>query len=125
MRITWKPYDGSVNWTEDNLGGLGGFFNMHVGGQRWHDYISRWPVISRPYIEALRAHIVANRIRRGGFWHQDSSVSGVPHFDDGTCFQASMRGWGDLLAAVWSQEDGRDYCYTYFAWDESDCEVTA
>jgi hypothetical protein len=125
MKIIWKPYEmgGEALFNSHNLGGLGGFFNIHVSGQRWIDYISRWPEASHPYLEAIRKDVVERGLRQGGFWHQDESQPGVPHFEDGAFFQASMRGWGDLMAAIWSEEEDHDHCYTHFAWDACEKEM--
>jgi len=60
--------------------------------------------------------IVARGLRRGGDWHQ-SAPDGVPVFDDGAVGTFSCRAWGDLMAAVWSGEDGRGYGYMDFYMD--------
>lgn len=103
-----------------NLGGPGGFFNMSVSGQRWQDYLDRWFPEWHPHLEALRAEILRRRLWESGEWHQDEEAEGVPVLSDGYYFAASMRAWGDLMAAVWSEEHGRDWCYVDFAWDVPD-----
>jgi hypothetical protein len=35
-------------------------------------------------------------------------------FSDGSVATFSLRGWGDLLAAVYSERDNKDYCYMDF-----------
>lgn len=65
--------------------------------------------------EALSREIVSRNICYGGFWHQHSG-GGVPLFDDGSVVRLTMRSWGDLLATIWSREDGADYDYIEFAW---------
>jgi hypothetical protein len=110
-----------VEWTncedkrEDSFGSLSGFFE---NGMRWKDYVERFTDEGRVRAEALRRGIIAKGIRRGGFWHQCQSGNddGVPVFSDNTVANFSMRAWGDLLAAVWSQEEDTDYNYCQFAW---------
>jgi hypothetical protein len=118
MAITWKPYD-EKRWGEDravryaNFGGLGGFFER---GMRWDGFLSHFDASAHTRLEELRADILANRVRTAGAWHQDTSVAGVPHWDDGALYLASYRCWGDLMAAVWSTEEDKDYWYGDFAW---------
>jgi len=112
-----RPDDDSI-FDPLNLGGLGGFFNMTSAGQRWKDYLARYYPEWHPHLEALRAEILRRRLWKGGEWHQDEDGEGVPVLSDGHYFAASMRGWGDLMAAVWSEEHDRDYCYVHFAWDD-------
>lgn len=61
----------------------------------------------------MRQAIIARGLRRGGDWHQNSAP-GVPVFDDGSVATFTYRAWGDLLAAVWANADGRDYSYVDF-----------
>lgn len=49
-------------------------------------------------------------LRRGGDWHQYGE-DGVPVFDDGTIATFSFRAWGDLMAAIWAEADGRRHGY--------------
>lgn len=120
--ISWDESEGK----DEAVGGLGGFFNAgnifteekgydeeNKTGMRWQDYLDAWNEKHHPYLEALREAIVEGNIRRGGFWHQEQ---GVPVFEDGTIGGFSMRAWGDLMAAVWSEEEDKDYCYADFAW---------
>lgn len=93
-----------------SIGGMGG--NMDGFGS-WAEYVDGCDERTRPYAEALRAEIVARGIRWGGDWHQEYD-DGCPVFSDGTCGQFSYRAWGDLLAAVWAEVDGRRYMYMDF-----------
>lgn len=52
-------------------------------------------------------------IREGGDWHQ-SDACGCPVFSDGTTALFSYRAWGDIMAAIWSEHDGKDYGYMDF-----------
>ena len=90
--------------------GLGGFFQ---DGMRYYDYIETFKDEALPYIEALRVSIIDKQIRKGGDWHQDSDC-GVPVFSDNSAGFFSYRGWGDLLAAIWSEHDNKDYNYMDF-----------
>lgn len=74
----------------------------------WELYIGEWSEAARPHLECLKAHIVENGIRNGGFWHQ---AEGIPQFSDGVYLFLSMRAWGDLMAAIW----GGHYCH--YAWE--------
>ena len=95
------------------IGGLGGFFQK---GMRWKDYLDCFYPKGQEYAEALRRYIVKNKIKRGGDWHQ-SEAEGAPLFTDGTVACFSFRAWGDLLAAIWSSEEDRDYSYMSFYMD--------
>lgn len=96
-----------------DIGGWGGHIEK---GQRWLDYLllidGKWG----DHFEALRGEILKRRLKRGGDWHQ-FALDGVPVFDDGVVATFSFRGWGDLMAAIWSDEDGRDYSYMDFYMD--------
>lgn len=92
------------------IGGFGGFIKQ---GHRWRDYIVRVPEELHSYFEALRASLVLEKIRGGGDWHQNSP-RGMPVFDDGAVGMFSFRGWGDLLAATWAEEEDHDYAFTDF-----------
>lgn len=113
----WISYDDADGSRETSIGGMGGFFNSGgKDGMRWSDYIDGFGDTALEHLEALRKEIVAKKIRNGGFWHQGDHC-GVPMFSDGTVATYSMRGWGDLLAAIWSEEDGKGYSYQHFAWE--------
>ena len=45
--------------------------------------------------------------------HQNSST-GVPVFSDGTCFRASWRAWGAIMARLFTKGDGEDCTYMDF-----------
>ena len=48
--------------------------------------------------------------------HQ-TSLTGVPVFSDGTCLRASMRAWGQIMAAIFSAVEEKDYSYMDFYMD--------
>jgi len=112
---------------DGSLGGLGGWFGyvprglknprqegLVLNGQRWPDYLAAFTEDKHPRLEAIRKSVVENRIRVGGIVAQE--IECVPVLSDGTYFLGSMRGWGDLMAAIWSSEDNKDYGYADFAW---------
>jgi hypothetical protein len=105
----WISYDDADELTS-SVGGMGGWFQ---NGLRWKDYIETANFLQVPYFEAIRKEIIAKGIRYTGQEHQYSD-SGVPVFDDGTCGSFSFRAWGDLMAAIWSTEEDKDYCYMDF-----------
>lgn len=114
----WTNNSDTALVPEKNLGSLGGWFNMHTRGQRWQDYLSIWKPEFHPHFEAIREEILRLQLKRGGFWHQEQD--GIPVLSDGHHFSASMRAWGDLLAAVWSEADNKDHSYCEFAWSGTD-----
>jgi hypothetical protein len=109
--VEWISYDTAKDSDmEQSVGGLGGFFK---NGMRYQDYADTYTDEGKPYIEALRQEILGKGIKHGGDWHQEHE-RGVPVFSDGTYATFSYRGWGDLLAAIWAEEEGKDYCYMDF-----------
>lgn len=85
----------------------------------WGDFDDAYP--TRQYsreemgivIALIREEIVKNRYFFSGEEHQNS-MTGVPVFSDGTCFRASMRCWGQIMAGIYSQLDGKEYSYMDF-----------
>lgn len=88
----------------------GGWFNQ---GYRWNDYAKRIRATSLPYVEAIRDSVLKSGSRITGWGHQ-CAPNGVPFFEDQTVLLFTMRGWGDLMAAIWSEEDDKDYGYMDF-----------
>ena len=111
--IGWVSYASVEQKTLTDIGGWGGFM---TGTDRWEDYVANGDERYRPHVEALRSAVITRGLRRGGDWHQ-SAADGVPVFDDGAVGTFSFRAWGDLLAAIWSGEDGRGYGYMDFYMD--------
>jgi hypothetical protein len=107
--IKWISSDDSEK-LEQSFGGLGGFFQ---NGMRWKDYIAVVNEDKLHYAEALREEIIRLKIKESGPWHQNDS-NGTPVFEDNTYASFSFRAWGDLLAAIWSSEENKDYCYMDF-----------
>lgn len=113
--VRWIDYSDAPTADESLcLGWLGGWFNAaDEQGQRWQDYLDAFDSTVHPYLEAVRADVVQQHRRVTGEAHQHQPA-GVPVFTDGTCFCLSYRAWGDLMAAIWSEHDKKDYGYMNF-----------
>ena len=98
--------------SQSRSGGLGGWF---TDGMRWKDYAETHTEEGLRYAEALREAILLRKIKATGSEHQNGSEL-VPVFSDGTIATFSFRAWGDLLAAVWSEKENKDYHYMSFYW---------
>lgn len=107
--IDWIAYADSEKYT-DSVGGWGGFFQ---NGMRWKDFINRYTDEAKPYYEAIRQDVIEKGIRFNGAGHQYSD-NGVPLFEDNTVGTFSYRAWGDLMAAIWSEHENKDYNYMDF-----------
>lgn len=108
----WVDYDNEIP-EDQTLGWLGGWFNFNEKGQRWKDYLEAFQLEVHPYLEAVRESVIEHGIRITGDQHQHSS-DGVPKFSDGKYLLLSFRAWGDLMAAIWSENEDRDYSYMDF-----------
>ena len=106
----WVDFDDVPEERANELGWMGGFFS---NGNRWKDYIENFDGEAVPYLEAVRADIIANARRFSGDAHQHQP-GGVPVFSDGKFMRLSFRAWGDLMAAVWSEQENKDYNYMDF-----------
>ena len=118
-----------VDWISDDdtgqrevaIGGWGGGFgyNNEEGEKRekvrhrWNDYLEDMAPECIPYAEALREACVKHNIRITGYQHQNDA-DGVPVFSDGKIGSFSFRAWGDLMAAIWSEAENKDYNYMDF-----------
>jgi hypothetical protein len=81
-----------------------------TGVHSWNDYLMAQPEQDRPYIEALRAVIVARRYKASYGW-MDHGACWVPLFEDATILDYGSGGWSGLQAAIWSEEEGVQYSY--------------
>jgi hypothetical protein len=114
--IQWIPYAEADSHEENGLGGMGGWFHE---GLRWSDYLDQMGLNdpannrTREYAESFRVDVVKCNIRHGADWHQHGPA-GVPLFADGTIATFSYRAWGDILAAIWSTADDKNYSYMDF-----------
>jgi hypothetical protein len=117
--VKWISSDEAAN-KKVSIGGMGGWFNSgqihgpeHGGvNDTWEDYVNNWRKKVKPYARGLFDNIVAGKIRMTGEQNQD--VDTVPLFEDGTIGEFTWRAWGDLMAAVWSKVDGKNYSYMDF-----------
>lgn len=107
--VDWIAYDNCGNY-QDSVGGMGGFFK---DGMRWRDYIDRYTDEAKPYFEAIRKEVIEKNIKINGAGHQFCD-NGVPLFEDNTVGTFSYRAWGDLMAAIWSEHEDKDYNYMDF-----------
>lgn len=105
-----------VSWDQDDvpegttaIGWWGGVFEK---GMRWKDYLDTVNPIVHVYLEAARRSAVENNIRVTGEQHQWDGIT--PIFSDGRYFQFTYSAWGDFMAAVWSEEENRDFSYHDF-----------
>ena len=85
----------------------------------WTNYDSHYPstTIAQEDLNDLLA-IIANEIIDKGYMfsgqdHQNSDT-GAPVFDNGTCFRASMRAWGILMAAAYPTVNDSETQYMDF-----------
>ena len=79
-------------------------------GHRWKDYIEVFDDM-KPHLEAIRKEIVKNNYKFGGYTHQ---LEMIPIFSDNTIGFFSYRAWGDLMSAIWVEEENKDYNYMDF-----------
>ncbi len=85
----------------------------------WTDYDSDYPTITVPDEEVgSLLGAVVDAIQEGeyvisGQDHQNSAT-GVPVFDNGTCFRASMRAWGSVMTYAYPEIDGKPTNYMDF-----------
>lgn len=107
--VEWIDYDEAVEKYKESIGGMGGFFKDGMRGQK--DYFDNIGISVRDYYDALRKEIIAKKIKCGGDRHQQDMT---PLFSDGTYASFSYRAWGDLMAAIWSEEENKDYGYMDF-----------
>lgn len=105
-----------VSWNEEDvpegataIGWWGGFFEK---GMRWKDYLEDFNETVHPYLEVARKSAVEKQIKTTGEQHQHEGIT--PVFSDGRYFAMTFRAWGDLMAAVWSEEENRDMSYMDF-----------
>lgn len=83
---------------------------------RWKDYLESYEPDTHEHLEAIRAAVLARGYYTSGGEHQ-SADDGVPLFSDGTAATYSMRGWGDLMAAIRSEQLNEHRHYMDFYMD--------
>lgn len=112
--ISYDEAEQIENSGKYSIGCCGGWFGF-LKPMRWEDYLKIWKPEAHIYCEAFREYVLQNRLKRGGDWHQETE--GAPLFSDGTAATFSYRAWGDILAAIWSEEENKDYSYMDFYMD--------
>jgi hypothetical protein len=109
--VKWVTLQEARNLEENRLGGLGGFFQK---GMRWEDYKKEYIEEVHYMLEILRESITKNEIKWTGEDMQDNGYETYPLWSNGKTDSYSWRAWGDLMAAVWSSEENKDYSYMDF-----------
>ena len=71
---------------------------------------------TREIVQLIGDEVVKNGYAFSGQDHQNAEA-GVPVFSDGTCLRASMRAWGQIMAAIYSSVDEVDLSYMDFYMD--------
>jgi len=85
----------------------------------WTNYDSCFPSIEVAQDEVNDLILtVAGEIKNNGYMlsgddHQNSDT-GVPVFENGTCFRASMRAWGFIMAVAFPEINGNETQYMDF-----------
>ena len=67
----------------------------------------------REIVQLIGDEVVKHGYSFSGQDHQ-TALTGVPVFSDGTCLRASMRAWGQIMAAIYSAVDDTDLSYMDF-----------
>lgn len=85
----------------------------------WADFDCDYPTRAYQGDELMKiVGLIANEISENDyvFAGQDhqSAMTGVPVFSDGTCFRASWRFWGMIMALVYSGPNGEELSYMDF-----------
>ena len=109
--IKFITFEEALKYEENGLGGFGGIF---ARGMRWKDYKEIFNEQGRVDVETLRKAIIENDIKCTGEQHQRSDYKSVPLWSNGKVDTYTYRAWGDLMAAVWSEEEDKDYSYFDF-----------
>jgi len=109
--IDWVDADAEEHHAAESLGWLGGWFDGR-NGHTWTTYLDNFRPESHPYLEAVRKDVLEKKLRITGELHQQDG--GTPLFSDGKILCLSWRAWGDLMAAIWTEEDKKPYSYMHF-----------
>lgn len=110
--IDWINYDNTEKY-EASIGSGSEIAISDTDYIKWKDYINIINPDHKEYFEALRENITENKIQFSGEKHQNAK-NGVPLFSDKTVGLFSFRGWGKLMAAIWSDIDNANYSYMDF-----------
>ena len=67
-------------------------------------------------MQLIGDEVVKHGYSLSGQDHQNE-LTGVPVFSDGTCLRASMRSWGYIMAAIYSEIEGKEITYMDYYMD--------
>lgn len=70
----------------------------------------------REIMQLIGDEVVKHGYSFSGQDHQNE-LTGVPVFSDGTCLRASMRSWGYIMAAIYSEIEGKEIAYMDYYMD--------
>ena len=70
----------------------------------------------REIMQLIGDEVVKHGYSFSGQDHQNE-LTGVPVFSDGTCLRASMRSWGYIMAAIYSEIEGKEITYMDYYMD--------
>lgn len=76
----------------------------------------------RDIMQLIGDEVVKHGYCFSGQDHQNE-LTGVPVFSDGTCLRASMRAWGYIMAAIYSEIEGIELSYMDFYVDAYKSQV--
>jgi hypothetical protein len=111
-KIIFISTQAAIELQDSNLENLTcGFFEPPM---RWEDYLDKHAERLHPRLEALREAIIKQNIRHTGRIHQMDNTISCPKFEDGTAQTYSRLAWGDLMAAIWSTHENKDYHHNDF-----------
>ena len=85
----------------------------------WTDFDSDYPTIIMDnndigsVVNLIKKEIIEKDYVVSGEEHQNS-ITGVPVFSNGTCFRASMRAWGAIMASCYEGPGGMQLSYMDF-----------
>lgn len=85
----------------------------------WSDFECEYPTPKfnsdelQEVINLIKEEIAKNGYVFSGVKHQCAST-GVPVFSNGTCFRASMRAWGGIMAEIYQKPNGGSFSYMDF-----------
>lgn len=88
----------------------------------WTNFECRYPTKTvegeevTQIVQLIGDEVVKYGYSFSGQEHQNA-LTGVPVFSDGTCLRASMRAWGQIMAAIYSSVEGVNLSYMDFYMD--------
>ena len=94
----------------------------------WIDFNNEYPtkILNREniqeVIDLIKQDIIDNDYMFSGEEHQNA-LTGAPLFNDGTCFRASMRCFGSIMATALQEKTGEEYSYMDFYMTLSDSRL--